>query len=102
MAEIACKRPGISVLILTLNEQDNLPAPLALVQWSDDVHMLDCNSTDNTAAIAQAAGAKLWCREFDNFAAKRNWALDNIPFAHSWVFHADADGRVTPASLHLC
>jgi glycosyltransferase involved in cell wall biosynthesis len=45
----------ISVLILTHNEALDLPGALASVAWSDDIHIVDSNSTDRTAAIAQAA-----------------------------------------------
>ena len=49
--------PAISVLILTKNEQLDLPGALASVAWSDDVHVFDSHSTDATAEIAHAAGA---------------------------------------------
>ena len=86
----------ISVLILTRNEQQDLPACLASVVWSDDIHVLDSCSTDNTLEIAKAAGASTYQRTFDNWAAHQNWALANIPFKHPWVFYLDADERVTP------
>ena len=34
-------------------------------------------------------------RGFDNWAAHQNWALNNVPFRHPWVFYIDADERVT-------
>ena len=43
----------ISVLILTRNEQHDLPGCLASVSWSDDIHVFDSRSTDNTVEIAQ-------------------------------------------------
>jgi glycosyltransferase involved in cell wall biosynthesis len=86
----------ISVLILTKNEQQDLPGCLDSVSWSDDVHVYDSLSTDGTAAIAKAAEAKVTAREFDNWAAHQNWGLRNIPFKHPWVFYIDADERVTP------
>jgi glycosyltransferase involved in cell wall biosynthesis len=86
----------ISVLILTKNEENNLPPCLESVKWSDDVHVLDSHSTDHTADIAKSAGAHLWFREFDSFAGQQNWALRNIPFRYPWVFYFDADERVTP------
>jgi glycosyltransferase involved in cell wall biosynthesis len=89
----------ISILVLTKNEENNLPACLASVAWSDDIHVLDSLSTDRTPAIAEAAGAKLTQRPFDNWAAHQNWALANIPFRHPWVFYIDADETVTPG-LH--
>ena len=57
----------ISVLILTRNEQQDLPDCLASVAWSDDVHVLDSFSTDSTVAIAQASGAEVHQRVFDDY-----------------------------------
>ena len=86
----------ISVLILTKNEENNLPHCLDTVKWSDDVHVLDSHSTDQTVNIAKNWGASLWFRDFDSFSGQQNWALRNIPFKHPWVFYFDADERVTP------
>lgn len=86
----------ISILILTRNEQRDLPACLASVAWSDDIHVFDSFSTDETVAIAESAGAHVQQRAFDNWAAHQNFALANLPFRHPWVFYLDADERVTP------
>lgn len=86
----------ISVLILTLNEEMNLPACLASVAWCDDIVVLDSGSTDRTIEIAQAAGARVVHRKLENWAAHQNWALQNIPFKHPWVYYSDADEVVTP------
>ncbi len=86
----------ISVLVLTKNEEQDLPACLASVAWSDDVHVLDSLSTDRTVEMAREQGAQVTQRAFDNWAAHQNWALANVPFQHSWVFYIDADERVTP------
>ncbi len=87
----------ISVLILTRNEERDLPGCLASVAWSDDVHVFDSVSTDRTAELARAAGAHVVERPFDNYAAHRNAALETIPFRHPWIFILDADERPTPA-----
>jgi glycosyltransferase involved in cell wall biosynthesis len=87
----------ISVLILTRNEERDLPAALASVSWSDDVHVFDSFSTDNTIAIAHAAGAQTHQRTFDDYATHRNAALSTTPFKYPWVFLLDADERPTPA-----
>lgn len=86
----------ISVLILTRNEQQDLPDCLASVAWSDDVHVFDSFSTDNTVAIANAAGAQVRQRVFDDYATHRNAALASVPFKYPWVFLLDADERPTP------
>lgn len=87
----------ISVLVLTKNEEQDLPGCLESVAWSDDVHVLDSMSTDRTVAIARERGAQVTQREFDNWAAHQNWALQNVAFRYPWVFYIDADERVTPA-----
>lgn len=86
----------VSVLILTKDEEKNLPACISTLSWSDDIHVLDSYSSDATAEIAKQLGAKVWYREFDSFAQQQNWALTNIEFRYPWVFYIDADERVTP------
>ncbi|HVC47827.1 MAG TPA: glycosyltransferase family 2 protein [Terracidiphilus sp.] len=86
----------ISILVLTLNEENNLPRCLETVKWSDDIHVLDSYSSDKTVEIAKECNAKIWFRKFDSFSQHQNWALENIPFRYPWVFYIDADERVTP------
>jgi glycosyltransferase involved in cell wall biosynthesis len=87
--------PPISVLILTRNEQRDLPGALASVAWSDDVHVFDSHSTDATVEIARAAGAHVHSRVFDDYATHRNAALA-LEFKYPWLFLLDADERPTP------
>jgi glycosyltransferase involved in cell wall biosynthesis len=87
---------GISILILTKNEQQDLPECLQSVSWSDDIHVYDSMSTDGTLEIAKQFGATVTQRPFDNWAAHQNWGLQNVPFKHPWVFYIDADERMTP------
>jgi glycosyltransferase involved in cell wall biosynthesis len=86
----------ISILILTKNEEQDLPGCLASVSWSDDVRVYDSFSTDKTVDIARAAGAIVTQRAFDNWAEHQNWGLRNIEFKYPWVFYIDADERITP------
>ena len=86
---------SISILILTLNEEMNLPICLDSVKWCDDVVVLDSFSTDRTVEIAKGSGSRVVQRKFDNWASHQNWAMENIPFKHEWVFYLDADERMT-------
>jgi glycosyltransferase involved in cell wall biosynthesis len=94
----------ISVLIPTKNEEQDLPGCLESVGWSDDVHVYDSGSTDTTEAVATRGGAHFVVKPRGggvelfggNEAEHKNWALANLPFKHNWVFHLDADERVTP------
>ncbi len=88
--------PNVSILILTKNEQQDLPGCLQSVSWSDDVHVYDSGSTDETVEIARQFGAKVTQRPFDNWASHQNWGLQNIAFKYPWVFYIDADERMTP------
>lgn len=86
----------ISILVLTKNEQQDLPGCLESVAWSDDIHVYDSLSDDDTVNIAMAAGATITKREFDNWSSHQNWGLENIHFKHDWVFYIDADERMSP------
>lgn len=88
--------PGISILILTLNEEQNIDAVLDSVAGFDDVVVYDSHSTDRTVEIARSRGARIVQRAFDNWAAHHNWSLANIEFKHPWIFYIDADERMTP------
>ena len=87
----------VSVLILTKNEEQNLPGCLQSVSWADEIHVYDSFSEDATIAIARDHGALITQRVFDNWAEHQNWGLRNIAFKHTWVFYLDADERVTTA-----
>jgi glycosyltransferase involved in cell wall biosynthesis len=86
----------ISVLVLTKDEEQDLPGCLKSVRWSDDVHIFDSYSTDRTLEIAKQSDAHIIQRHFDNWSSHQNWALANISFRHPWIFYIDADERVTP------
>ena len=95
--------PRVSVLILTKDEARDLPGCLRSVSWSDDIHVLDSGSADNTRDIARSAGAKVTTKAYADSslvfggdeAAHRNWSLRNTPFKYEWVLLLDADERVT-------
>lgn len=91
-----------SIVILTLNEERNLPLCLASIPHCDDVVVLDSGSKDRTAEIAQAQGARVVVHPFENFAEQRNFADRAVTFKNPWVFHLDADERMTPALMTEC
>lgn len=88
----------ISVLIPTKNEATDLPGCLDTLEWCDDVHVFDSESTDKTIELAQARGASVHTRKFDGYASQKNAALRTIPFKYEWVLLLDADERI-PAGL---
>lgn len=89
---------GISVLILTRNEEANLPACLESLSWCDDIVVLDSFSTDRTVEIARAAGARVYQRQYDSEPKQRTYGVTQIPYRHPWVYSPDAD-ELTPPDL---
>jgi glycosyltransferase involved in cell wall biosynthesis len=85
----------ISVLILTKDEEANLPRTLDATRWSDDVVVLDSGSKDRTVAIAESYGARVLTRPWDTEPAQRSHSLA-LPFKYPWVYNPDADEVATP------
>jgi len=86
----------LSVLILTRNEEQNLPRCLGAVSWSNDIVVVDSFSTDKTVAIAKDHGARVLQNPFVNFAQQRNYGLAKGNLSNDWILHLDADEVVTP------
>lgn len=84
----------LTVIVLTLNEEESLPSCLAALQWCTDVRVVDSGSTDATIDIARAAGARTYVNPPEGrflIAEQRNWALDNCEDLREWVVFVDAD-----------
>jgi len=82
----------VTAVVLTFNEELNLPACLeSLRGWVDKIVVVDSGSTDGTVRIAQACGAHIL------FHAQWRWAMEHLPEgAYEWLLGLDADQRVTP------
>jgi len=83
----------ISVYIIAYNEAEKVRATIESVLWADEIIVVDSWSTDGTAEIAQALGAKVVQVKFTGFGDLRNQALDAC--SHPWIFSLDADERCT-------
>lgn len=85
-----------TVIILTYNSSDSLPATLASVRdLTDDIHIVDSGSVDDTVRIASAFGATIHHHPFENYGLQRNWAIDTIVPRYAWQLHLDADERLS-------
>ena len=87
----------ISVIVLTFNEEANIaPCLDSIVDWAGEVFIVDSGSTDRTLNIISQYGAQVVHHPFENYSRQRNWAQVSLPLTHQWVFHIDADERVSP------
>ena len=83
----------ISAIVLTKNEEDNLPDCLASLGWADEIVVVDSFSTDRTVEIARKYGARVVQHPFQDYAAQHNFAQGQT--AYDWVIFIDADERVS-------
>ena len=89
----------VSIIVPTKNEEHNLPRCLASVAWADEIFVVDSHSSDKTDPISESLGAKVVQFDFNGtWPKKKNWALENLPFSHDWVFILDADEVLPPAA----
>ena len=87
----------MSVIVPIKNEAEYLPRSLASVRWADEIFVVDSQSADGSARIAEEFGARVMQFEFNGtWPKKKNWALENLPFRNEWVLILDAD-EVLPA-----
>jgi glycosyltransferase involved in cell wall biosynthesis len=97
MSETGKKAVPVSIIVPVRNEAANLPRCLECVQWAAEIFVVDSHSTDQTAEIAEAHGAKVVQFDFNGtWPKKKNWALENLPFKNEWVFILDADEVLPP------
>lgn len=88
--------PWVSVLILTRNESVHVKRCVESAKnLTPLVFVVDSNSLDNTAKIANESGATVISGNFKRFSDKLNWSMENIDFPTQWVFRLDADEVLT-------
>jgi glycosyltransferase involved in cell wall biosynthesis len=93
----------ISIALITLNEEVNLPRTLESVKplvrdGQGEIIIVDSGSTDRTLDIARSFGAKIFSESWKGFAAQKNSAMEKA--SGDWVLQLDAD-EVLEAELTL-
>lgn len=89
----------ITAIILTKNEERNLPACLeSLRGWVARIVVVDSFSDDSTCEIAREFGADVYLHEFENYGSQFQYAMDNTSIDTDWILRIDADERLTEAA----
>lgn len=87
----------VTVIMLTLNEEFNLPGAIESVKdWAEEVFVVDSCSVDKTVDVALGHGVNIVQRPFTDYGDQWNWALKRLPIKTPWVMKLDADERVSP------
>ncbi len=86
--------PSISAILITYNEEDDLPEALqSLSGVAEEFVVVDSVSSDNTCEVARQYGARVISRQFTNFGDQKNFAASQA--THDWVLSLDADERLS-------
>jgi glycosyltransferase involved in cell wall biosynthesis len=95
-ATTPARRPAVSAIVTTLNEEQNIAECIESLLWCDEILVVDSFSTDRTAEIVQGYDkVRFYQRTYFGSAAQKNWAMDQV--ASDWTLIFDADERCTPA-----
>lgn len=97
MSSVANEHPlPISGVVIARNEADRIERCVrSLVGLCAEVLVLDSGSTDNTVALARAAGARVEHQEWLGFSSQKNVAVSRA--ARPWVLLLDADEWLVPS-----
>lgn len=85
---------ALSVAIIALDEENDLPGCLASVGFADEVVLVDSGSSDATPAIAREAGARVLQHPFTGFSEQKQFACDST--TGDWILVLDADEKAGP------
>lgn len=90
----------LSVVVVTKNEERNLPRCLAALERFDEVIVVDSSSGDKSREISESFGAAFVNFEWNGqYPKKRQWCLDHLPLKHDRVFFVDADEEMTTSLI---
>ena len=90
------RRATVSAVLITKNEEHQLePCLKSLVDWVDEIVVLDSGSTDGTLDLAKRYGARVFVREdWDGFGIQRQRAQKLA--TGDYILAIDADERISP------
>lgn len=79
----------LSVAMITMNEEANLPRTLDSVRFADQIVVVDSFSTDRTLDIARSYNADVFVETFKGHGGQKNSAIDKC--TSDWILLLDAD-----------
>ncbi len=87
-------RPSVSLIVITRDEAELIGQCLGSAKpFCDELVVIDSFSTDQTVAIAERLGARVYQQEFTDYVRQKQAALDRA--TSDWVLLLDADEQAT-------
>ena len=90
--------PRVSIVVITLDEEDHLRRCLESVAWADEIVVVDAESHDKTVQIAREFTDRVISRPWAGFATQKNFAVEQA--TGDWVLSLDADEEASPELHH--
>jgi glycosyltransferase involved in cell wall biosynthesis len=91
---------SLTVIILAQDEARHIGRCIASIRAvATRIIVIDSGSSDETCALATAAGAEIVHHPWTNYAQQFNWAIDRFGISSGWTMRLDADEVVDPALL---
>ncbi len=85
---------NLSLVVITRDEEDNLPRCIGSVPGAGEVIVVDSMSGDRTVETARGLGAIVYERPFVSAADQKNWAMGKA--SRDWILVLDADESASP------
>lgn len=83
---------SLTTIIISKNEEKNIVDCIESIKFSDEIIVVDNNSSDLTSDLAKKNGARVISAKFSDFSTQREAGLKAAK--SDWIFYLDADERV--------
>lgn len=82
----------LAAIILTKNESKHIERCIkSIIGVVDDIVVIDSFSTDDTCALAESLGARVFKNPWKNYATQFNYGVYETGITADWIWRIDAD-----------
>ena len=85
----------LSVFIIAKDEEDRIPESIkSVIDWADEVIVIDSGSKDKTVAISEEFGASVIYNEWNGYGPQKVFGEGKC--RNDWILNIDADEAISP------
>ncbi len=89
------QRLPVSAFIIARDEADRISRPIrSVIDWVDEVIVIDSGSQDDTVSVAESLGARVVRNGWPGYGPQKRFGEDQC--RNDWLLNLDADEDVTP------